>query len=116
MNMIDQRVRKLTPDFMTYTIAKMGLWAFTQTGAQALAPRVRVNAIGPGPDPAGHRQSDAISPGSGHRQSCSVGANPRGYHRRPGLFLDAPARDGQLLCVDGGPASGWRPRMFGVAE
>ena len=45
VNMIDQRVRKLTPEFMTYTLAKMGLWAFTQTAAQALAPHVRVNCI-----------------------------------------------------------------------
>ena len=49
INMIDQRVKKLNPEFMTYTSAKMGLWAFTQTAAQALAPTVRVNAIGPGP-------------------------------------------------------------------
>lgn len=57
INMIDQRVRKLTPEFMTYTIAKMGLWAFTQTAAQALAPTCRVNAIGPGPTLRGGRQS-----------------------------------------------------------
>ena len=57
INMIDQRVRKLTPEFMTYTIAKMGLWAFTQTAAQSLAPNVRVNAIGPGPTLQGARQS-----------------------------------------------------------
>ena len=49
INMIDQRVHKLTPEFMTYTIAKMGLWALTRTAAQALAPQIRVNAIGPGP-------------------------------------------------------------------
>jgi len=55
INMVDQRVRKLTPEFMTYTIAKMGLWAFTQTAAQALAPNVRVNAIGPGPTLQGGR-------------------------------------------------------------
>jgi NAD(P)-dependent dehydrogenase (short-subunit alcohol dehydrogenase family) len=55
--MIDQRVRKLTPEFMSYTIAKMGLWALTRTSAQALAPHVRVNAIGPGPTMRGARQS-----------------------------------------------------------
>jgi NAD(P)-dependent dehydrogenase (short-subunit alcohol dehydrogenase family) len=57
VNMIDQRVRKLTPEFMSYTIAKMGLWALTRTSAQALAPHVRVNAIGPGPTMRGARQS-----------------------------------------------------------
>ena len=49
VNMIDQRILKLTPEFSTYTIAKMGLWALTQTAAQGLAPSIRVNAIGPGP-------------------------------------------------------------------
>ena len=51
VNMIDQRVRKLTPEFMTYTLAKMGLWALTQTAAQALAPRIRVNGVMPGAIP-----------------------------------------------------------------
>ncbi len=58
VNMIDQRVRKLTPEFMSYTIAKMGLWAMTRTTAQALAPAIRVNAIGPGPTLRGSRQSE----------------------------------------------------------
>ena len=53
INMLDQRIHKLTPEFMSYTIAKMGLWAMTRTTAQALAPRVRVNGIGPGTDIAG---------------------------------------------------------------
>jgi NAD(P)-dependent dehydrogenase (short-subunit alcohol dehydrogenase family) len=57
VNMLDQRMRKLTPEFMTYTIAKMGLWAMTQTTAQALAPAIRVNAIGPGPTLQGAKQT-----------------------------------------------------------
>ena len=58
VNMIDQRVLKPTPEFMTYTLAKMALWAFTRTAAQPLAPAVRVNAIGPGPTLRGARQSE----------------------------------------------------------
>jgi NAD(P)-dependent dehydrogenase (short-subunit alcohol dehydrogenase family) len=58
VNMIDQRILKLTPEFSTYTIAKMGLWALTQTAAQGLAPHVRVNAIGPGPTLRGARQTE----------------------------------------------------------
>ena len=58
VNMLDQRIRKLTPEFMSYTIAKMGLWAFTRTAAQSLAPAIRVNAIGPGPTLRGGRQSE----------------------------------------------------------
>ena len=57
INLIDQRVKKLTPEFTSYTIAKMGLWALTKTSAQALAPNIRVNAIGPGPTLQGARQS-----------------------------------------------------------
>ena len=50
INMLDQRVWKLTPYFLSYTVAKSGLWTLTQTLALALAPRIRVNGIGPGPD------------------------------------------------------------------
>ena len=49
INMLDQRVWSLTPHFVSYTVAKAGLWALTQTMALALAPRIRVNGIGPGP-------------------------------------------------------------------
>ena len=49
INIVDQRVWNLTPEFFSYTISKAGLWTATRTLAQALAPRIRVNAIGPGP-------------------------------------------------------------------
>ena len=58
VNIVDQRVLKKTPEFLTYSLAKMGLWSLTQTAAQALAPKVRVNAIGPGPTLKGHRQTE----------------------------------------------------------
>ena len=114
VNMIDQRVRKLTPEFMTYTIAKLGLWALTQTAAQGLAPRVRVNAIGPGPTLQGTRQSD----GHFNRQRSSTilkrGANPSDITAALGYFMDAPAVTGQLLCVDGGQHLGWQtPDILG---
>ncbi|MFK7876034.1 MAG: SDR family NAD(P)-dependent oxidoreductase, partial [Paracoccaceae bacterium] len=48
VNMIDQKVRKLTEHYVTYTLAKAGLWTFTQTSARALGPHIRVNGIGPG--------------------------------------------------------------------
>ena len=77
VNMIDQRVLKLTPEFATYTIAKMGLWALTRTAAQGLAPDVRVNAIGPGPTLRGARQSR----GAFRRAAGGDGARAR-RHRR----------------------------------
>jgi len=115
VNMIDQRVRKLTPEFMTYTLAKMGLWAMTQTTAQALAPAIRVNAIGPGPTLQGARQA----PEQFARQRASTvlerGANPQDITAALGYILDAPAVTGQLLCIDGGQHLGWQtPDVMGV--
>lgn len=115
INMIDQRVRKLTPEFSTYTIAKMGLWALTQTAAQGLAPDIRVNAIGPGPTLQGARQSaDHFA-----RQRASTvlgrGANVADITAALGYLLDAPAVTGQLICVDGGQHLGWQtPDVLGV--
>ena len=115
VNMVDQRVRKLTPEFMTYTIAKMGLWAFTRTAAQALAPRVRVNAIGPGPTLQGGRQSDDHFARQRAATVLNRGANPSDITAALGYFLDAPAITGQLLCVDGGQHLAWQtPDVLGV--
>lgn len=115
VNMIDQRVHKLTPEFMSYTLAKMGLWALTRTAAQGLAPQIRVNAIGPGPTLQGVRQSD------GHfaRQRAATvlrrGANPADITAALGFFLDSPAVTGQMIAVDGGQHLGWQtPDVLGV--
>ncbi|WP_323005912.1 SDR family oxidoreductase [Pseudorhodobacter sp.] len=108
VNMLDQRVRKLTPEFMTYTLAKMGLWALTQTAAQALAPAIRVNAIGPGPTMIGARQSVQHFTGQRANTILKRGANPADVTAALGYFLDAPAVTGQLLCVDGGQHLGWK--------
>lgn len=115
VNMIDQRVRKLTPEFMSYTIAKMGLWAFTQTAAQGLAPKVRVNAIGPGPTLEGERQT----PEQFERQRKSTvlgrGANVSDIIAALEFFLKSPAITGQLICVDGGQHLAWQtPDVLGV--
>lgn len=115
VNMIDQRVWKLTPEFMSYTLAKSALWTLTQTAAQALAPRVRVNAIGPGPTLRGARQSE------GHfaRQRAATvlerGSNPEDICAALSFLIDAPAVTGQMIAVDGGQHLGWRtPDVLGV--
>ncbi len=114
MNMIDQRVRKLTPAFMSYTIAKMGLWAFTQTAAQALVPHVRVNAIGPGPTLQGARQSAAHFQAQRAAVPLGRGADPGDITAALGYFLDAKAVTGQLICVDGGQHLAWEtPDVLG---
>ena len=108
INMIDQRVRKLTPEFMTYTIAKMGLWAFTQTAARALAPKVRVNAIGPGPTLQGARQSANHFAAQRRNTILQRGAGTDDITGALGYFVNATAVTGQLLCVDSGQHLGWK--------
>lgn len=115
VNMVDMRVRKLTPEFMSYTIAKMGLWALTRTAAQALTPAIRVNAIGPGPTLQGHRQSVQHFKAQRENTILERGANPSDITAALGYFLDAHAVTGQLLCVDGGQHLGWQtPDVLGL--
>ncbi|MGB3247296.1 MAG: SDR family oxidoreductase [Sulfitobacter sp.] len=108
VNMIDQRVRKLTPEFMSYTLAKMGLWALTQTTAQALAPVIRVNAIGPGPTLRAAKQTQAHFAQQRGKTVLGRGSNPGDITGALGYFIDSPGVTGQLLCVDGGQHLVWR--------
>jgi NAD(P)-dependent dehydrogenase (short-subunit alcohol dehydrogenase family) len=110
VNMVDQRVRKLTPEFMTYTIAKMGLWVFTQTAAQSLAPNIRVNAIGPGPTLQGTRQSDDHFTKQRAGTVLERGSNPEEIVAAMEYLVKSPAITGQLICVDGGQHLGWKTR------
>ncbi|WP_138465079.1 SDR family oxidoreductase [Poseidonocella sp. HB161398] len=115
VNMIDQRVRKLTPEFTTYTLAKMGLWALTRTAAQGLAPRVRVNAIGPGPTLQGARQSEAHFAAQRAATVLERGSDPDDIDQALLYFLRAKAVTGQLLCTDGGQHLAWQtPDVLGV--
>ncbi|KIC11905.1 short-chain dehydrogenase [Leisingera sp. ANG-M1] len=108
VNMIDQRVRKLTPEFMTYTLAKSALWTLTQTAAQALAPQIRVNAIGPGPTLQGPRQNPEQF--SRQRQATILqrGADADDITGALTYLLKAKAVTGQMICVDGGQHLGWQ--------
>ena len=115
LNMLDQRVLKLTPEFITYSLAKNALWALTRTMAQALAPDIRVNGIGPGPTMQGARQS----PGHFARQREATilqrGANPDEICSALGYLLDAPGVTGQMIAVDGGQHLAWAtPDVLGV--
>jgi NAD(P)-dependent dehydrogenase (short-subunit alcohol dehydrogenase family) len=108
INIVDQRVLKPTPEFMTYTLAKMGLWALTRTTAQALAPQIRVNAIGPGPTLRGARQSEDHFAAQRAATVLNRGSSPADICAAMRFLLDAPAVTGQLICVDGGQHLGWR--------
>jgi NAD(P)-dependent dehydrogenase (short-subunit alcohol dehydrogenase family) len=115
VNMLDQRVWKLTPEFMTYTIAKMGLWALTQTSAMALAPAVRVNAIGPGPTLKGARQTASHFARQRAATILQRGANPADITAALGFFLDSPGVTGQMIAVDGGQHLAWvTPDVLGL--
>lgn len=115
INMVDQRVKKPTPEFMTYSLAKAGLWALTQTSAQGLAPDIRVNAIGPGPTMQGLRQSADHFARQRAATILGRGADASDVTAAVGFFLDSPSVTGQLICVDGGQHLGWRtPDILGV--
>ncbi|WP_240790263.1 SDR family oxidoreductase [Rhodobacter sp. SY28-1] len=115
VNMIDQRILKLTPEFSTYTIAKMGLWALTQTAAQGLAPDIRVNAIGPGPTLKGARQTEDHFARQRSATVLKRGANPQDITAALGFFLDSPGVTGQFIAVDGGQHLGWKtPDVLGL--
>ncbi len=115
VNMVDMRVRKLTPEFSTYTIAKMGLWAMTVTAAQGLAPDVRVNAIGPGPTLKGARQTERNFKTQRAATVLERGTDPGEICRTLGYILESPGLTGQLLCIDGGQHLAWRtPDVLGV--
>ena len=117
VNIIDQRVWKLTPRFFSYTLSKSALWTATRTMAQALAPRIRVNAIGPGPTLANERQKDsdfarqAASVPLGHGpELAEFGATIRYLHA-------ARSVTGQMIALDGGQHLAWEtPDVTGVGE
>jgi NAD(P)-dependent dehydrogenase (short-subunit alcohol dehydrogenase family) len=108
-------VLKPTPEFATYTIAKLGLWALTRTAAQGLAPDVRVNGIGPGPTLRGARQSPEHFAAQRAATILERGASPAEIAATLGFILDAPGLTGQVICIDGGQHLAWRtPDVLGV--
>jgi len=107
INMIDQRVWNLTPHFMSYTLSKAGLWTLTRTLALALAPAVRVNAIGPGPVLPSSRQTEEafIEQWSSLplRRNVQTGEIVDAVR----FILDASSMTGQMIALDGGQHLGW---------
>ena len=107
INIIDQRVWKLTPDFFSYTISKAGLWTATRTLAQALAPLVRVNAIGPGPVLKSVHQTDADFAAEVQTTLLKRGPTPQEVAAAVSFILAAPAMTGQMIALDGGQHLSW---------
>ena len=102
INIIDQRVWKLTPEFFSYTISKAGLWTATRTLAQALAPRVRVNAIGPGPVLRSVHQTDADFGAEQASTLLGRGPTPEEIACAVRFILSATSMTGQMIALDGG--------------
>ncbi|ADG09091.1 short chain dehydrogenase [Caulobacter segnis] len=108
VNIVDQRVWRPNPQFFSYSLSKAGLWWATQTLAQALAPRIRVNAIGPGPVlPSVHQ-----APGEFEAEAAGVllqrRATPEEVAAALRYLIDATSVTGQMIAVDGGQHLGWK--------
>lgn len=107
INIIDQRVWKPTPDFFSYTISKAGLWAATRTLAQALAPRIRVNAIGPGPILQSVHQTEAEFAQEVAGTLLRRGPTAEEIAAAVRFILAAPAMTGQMIALDAGQHLSW---------
>ena len=107
INILDQRVWNLTPHFTSYTLSKAGLWTLTQTLAMALAPRIRVNGIGPGPTLKNDRQSEEHFAAQWENVPLKRPTAPEEICQAIRFILDAPALTGQMIALDGGEHLGW---------
>jgi NAD(P)-dependent dehydrogenase (short-subunit alcohol dehydrogenase family) len=116
VNIIDQRVLKPTPQFLSYSLSKAGLYWLNTTLAQSLGPRIRVNAVGPGPTMKNARQSEADFERQREATLLKSGAEPQDVCDAVRYLLDAPSVTGQMIAVDGGQHLAWRTPDVNVAE
>jgi NAD(P)-dependent dehydrogenase (short-subunit alcohol dehydrogenase family) len=108
VNIIDQRVWKPTPRYFSYTASKLALWDATRTLAQALAPRIRVNAIGPGPVLKNAHQTDEEFQAQCEATILGRGTSPQEIADAIRFILNAPAMTGQMIALDGGQHLAWQ--------
>ena len=114
INIVDQRVLKPTPQFLSYSLSKAGLYWLTTTLAQGMGPRIRVNAVGPGPTLKNPRQSDADFNRQRDATILKRGADPADICAAVRYLLEAPAVTGQMIAVDGGQHLIWQtPDVMG---
>ena len=102
INILDQRVWNLTPYFMSYTLTKSALWTLTQTSAMALAPRIRVNAIGPGPTLPSPRQSEDDFRRQARSTLLQRAVDVEDIARAVAFILETPSLTGQMVALDSG--------------
>lgn len=117
INIIDQRVWKLNPRFFSYTMSKTGLWTATRTLAQALAPHIRVNAIGPGPALPSARMDQGEFDKQARLTLLGRGTSPAEISAAARFILSQPALTGQMIALDGGQHLVWQtPDVVEVTE
>ena len=116
VNIIDKRVLKPTPQFISYSLSKAGLYWLTTTLAQALGPHIRVNAVGPGPTMRNARQSEADFARQRDATILKRGAEPGDVAGAVRYLLEADAVTGQMLAVDGGQHLIWQTPDVRVSE
>jgi NAD(P)-dependent dehydrogenase (short-subunit alcohol dehydrogenase family) len=107
VNMLDQRVWNLTPHFLSYTMSKSGLWTMTRTLALALAPRIRVNAIGPGPVLPNSRQTEDQFRRQYESLPLRKPVDPAEICNAVQFILSATSMTGQMIALDGGQHLAW---------
>jgi NAD(P)-dependent dehydrogenase (short-subunit alcohol dehydrogenase family) len=117
VNLIDQRVFKLTPHFLSYTLTKAALAAATHTLAQALAPRIRVNGVAPGPTLPSPRQDPAEFGRQTAKLPLGHGSSPEDIAHAVLFLASARSTTGVIVSVDGGQHIAWQtPDTAGIKE
>ena len=117
VNIIDQRVLRLNPLFFSYTLSKSALWTATRTMAQALAPRIRVNAIGPGPTLKNIRQTEENFAEQIAHLPLKRGPTLASFGETIRYFDNTPSITGQMIATDGGQHLFWEaPDVVSVVE
>ncbi|MGY5779114.1 SDR family oxidoreductase [Rhizobium sp. LEGMi135b] len=107
VNMVDQRVWALNPRFYSYTLSKAALWTATQTMAQTFAPRIRVNAIGPGPTVRSVRQTEEDFQAQIDGLILKAAPGLEEFGRTIRFLFDTPSITGQMIALDGGQHLAW---------
>jgi len=107
VNMLDQRVWNLTPHFLSYTVSKSGLWTMTRTLALALAPRIRVNAIGPGPVFPNTRQTEEHFKRQYESLPLRRPVDPSEICNAVQFIISAASMTGQMIALDSGQHLAW---------
>ena len=117
VNIIDQRVWRPTPRYFSYALSKSALWTQTQMLAQALGPRIRVNAIGPGPTLKNVRQDDSDFDAQVAGLILKRGPELPEFGATIRYLWDARSVTGQMIALDGGQHLAWQtPDVTGMAE